>query len=81
MTDVQQVRLGYQQFVPPQAPPGMDFDPRSGLLLPRGVRLASRGQVAAASTRTEFWETSIINVIVDRRGPDHGHSDPRSGAL
>lgn len=48
MTEAQQVRRGYQQFVPPQAPPGMYVDPASGLLLPLGVRLASRGQVAAA---------------------------------
>jgi uncharacterized RDD family membrane protein YckC len=48
MTEAQQVRRGYQQFVPPQAPPGMYVDPTSGLLLPHGVRLASRGQVAAA---------------------------------
>lgn len=48
MTEAQQVRRGYQQFVPPQVPPGMYFDPASELLLPQGVRLASRGQVAAA---------------------------------
>lgn len=47
MTEAQQVRRGYQQFVSPP-PPGMYFDPASGLLLPHGVRLASRGQVAAA---------------------------------
>lgn len=48
MTEAQQVRRGYQQFVPPQVPPGMYFDPASELLLPQGLRLASRGQVAAA---------------------------------
>jgi hypothetical protein len=48
MIEAQQVRRGYQQFVPPQAPPGMHVDPACGLLLPHGVRLASRGQVAAA---------------------------------
>ncbi|MGH3153431.1 MAG: type II toxin-antitoxin system Phd/YefM family antitoxin [Streptosporangiaceae bacterium] len=48
MTDEQEIRRGYEQFVPPQAPPGMYFDPASELLLPRGVRLASRGQVASA---------------------------------
>ena len=48
MTEAQQVRRGYEQFVPPQAPPGMYFDPASGLFLPQGVRLASRGQVARA---------------------------------
>jgi len=34
--------------VPPQAPPGMYFDPASELILPQGVRLASRGEVARA---------------------------------
>jgi hypothetical protein len=48
MPEAEQVRLGYQQFAPPQAPPGMYFDPASELLLPQGVRLASRGQVASA---------------------------------
>lgn len=42
------VRRGYEQFVPPQAPPGMYFDAESGFILPQGVRLASRGRVAAA---------------------------------
>jgi hypothetical protein len=36
------------EFAPPQAPPGMYFDPASELLLPHGVRLASRRRVAAA---------------------------------
>ena len=48
MTDAQQVRPGYQQFASPQAPPGMYFDPASELVLPQGVRLASRARVAAA---------------------------------
>ena len=48
MTEAQQVRRGYQQFAPPRAPPGMHIDPASELVLPQGVRLASRGQVAAA---------------------------------
>jgi hypothetical protein len=48
MTHAQDVRRGYEQFVPPQAPPGMYFDPASGLFQPQGVRLASRGRVAAA---------------------------------
>jgi hypothetical protein len=48
MTEAQQVRRGYQQFGPPQAPPGMYFDPASELFLPQEVRLASRRQVAAA---------------------------------
>jgi uncharacterized RDD family membrane protein YckC len=41
-------RPGYEQFVPPQAPPGMYLDPASELFLPHGVRLASREQVATA---------------------------------
>jgi uncharacterized RDD family membrane protein YckC len=48
MTEAREVRRGYDQFVPPQPPPGMYFDPASGLLLPLGVRLASRAQVARA---------------------------------
>ena len=48
MTEAEEVRRGYEQFVPQQAPPGMYFDPASELFLPQGVRLASRGQVAAA---------------------------------
>ena len=39
---------GYEQFAPPQVPPGMYVDPASELILPQGVRLASREQVAAA---------------------------------
>jgi len=48
MPEAQEIRRGYEQFVPPQAPPGMYFDPASELFLPQGVRLASRGRVAAA---------------------------------
>jgi uncharacterized RDD family membrane protein YckC len=48
MTDAQEIRSGYEQFAPPQAPPGMYFDPASELVLPQGTRLASRAQVAAA---------------------------------
>jgi uncharacterized RDD family membrane protein YckC len=48
MTEAQEVRRGYEQFAPPQAPPGMYSDPVSGLFLPQGVRLASRERVAAA---------------------------------
>jgi hypothetical protein len=48
MAASQEARGGYEQFAPPQAPPGMCFDPASELILPQGVRLASRGQVAAA---------------------------------
>jgi uncharacterized RDD family membrane protein YckC len=39
---------GYEQFEPPQAPPGMYLDAASGLLLPQGTRLASRAEVARA---------------------------------
>ncbi|MGD0067956.1 MAG: hypothetical protein ABSB76_31550 [Streptosporangiaceae bacterium] len=48
MTRAQKVRRGYEQFAPSPAPPGMYFDPASGLFLPQGVRLASPGRVAAA---------------------------------
>jgi len=48
MADAQQASPGYQQFALPQPPPGMYFDPASELVLPQGVRLASRAQVAAA---------------------------------
>jgi len=47
MTEAQ-VQPGYEQFPPAAAPPGMYFDPESGLFLPQGARLASRGRVAAA---------------------------------
>jgi len=47
MTDVRQVTRGYQQFVSPQAPPGMYFDAASGLIPPQRVRLASRGRAQA----------------------------------
>jgi uncharacterized RDD family membrane protein YckC len=42
------IKAGYEQFVPPTAPPGMWFDPDSWLILPQGVRLASKGRVAAS---------------------------------
>jgi len=48
MTEAQEIRRGYEQFLPPQPPPGMYFDRSSGLFLPQGVQLASRGRVAAA---------------------------------
>jgi uncharacterized RDD family membrane protein YckC len=48
MTEAHEIKRGYEQFVPPQAPPGMYFDPASELFLPQGVRLASRAQVARA---------------------------------
>jgi len=58
MTGEPEVRRGYEQFVPPQAPPGMYFDPGSELCLPQGVLLASRGQVARA------WFLGLLLFIV-----------------
>ena len=40
-------RRGYGQFAAPPVPPGMYFDPSSGVVLPEGVQLASRGRLAA----------------------------------
>jgi uncharacterized RDD family membrane protein YckC len=48
MTDAQRIRPGNEQLALPQAPPGMYLDPASGLVLPQGVKLASRTRVAAA---------------------------------
>lgn len=48
MTGEQEAGHGYEQFEPPQAPPGMYADPASGLVLPRGTRLATRAEVARA---------------------------------
>ena len=48
MPGAQEIRRGYEQFVPPPPPPGMYFDPASEFFLPQGVRLASRAQVARA---------------------------------
>ena len=42
------VRPADGQFVPQQAPPGTYVDPVSGLILPQGLRIASRAQVAAS---------------------------------
>jgi uncharacterized RDD family membrane protein YckC len=42
------IRVGYEQFMPPRVPPGMWFDPGTNLVLPEGVRPASRGRVAAS---------------------------------
>jgi uncharacterized RDD family membrane protein YckC len=42
------IRVGYEQFVPPPVPPGMWFDRDTWLILPQGVRPASKGRVAAA---------------------------------
>jgi hypothetical protein len=47
-----------EQLVPPRAPPGMYFDPASELMLPQGVRLASRAQVAGA------WFLGLLLFIV-----------------
>jgi hypothetical protein len=58
MTEAQEVRRGYEQFRPPQPPPGMYFDPASELVLPQGVRLASRGQVA------RVWFLGLLLFIV-----------------
>ena len=58
MTEAPEVRPGYEQFVPPPAPPGMYFGPASGLFLPRGVRLATRGQVAGV------WFLGLLLFIV-----------------
>lgn len=42
------IKVGYEQFVPPRVPPGMWFDPDTWLILPRGVRTAGKGRVAAS---------------------------------
>jgi uncharacterized RDD family membrane protein YckC len=42
------IRVGYEQFVPPPVPPGMWFDRDTWLILPQGVRPATKGRVAAA---------------------------------
>jgi uncharacterized RDD family membrane protein YckC len=42
------IKTGYEQFLPPRVPPGMWFDRDANLILPEGVRRASRGQVAAS---------------------------------
>jgi len=42
------IKVGYEQFLPPRVPPGMWFDRDANLILPEGVRRASRGQVAAS---------------------------------
>ncbi|HEY1666428.1 MAG TPA: RDD family protein [Trebonia sp.] len=41
-------RRGYGQSDAPPVPPGMYLDPGSGVVLPEGVRLASRGRLGAA---------------------------------
>jgi uncharacterized RDD family membrane protein YckC len=42
------IKVGYEQFLPPPVPPGMWFDRETSLILPQGVRPASKGRVAAA---------------------------------
>lgn len=42
------IKVGYEQFVPPPVPPGMWFDRDRWLILPRGVRPASKRRVAAS---------------------------------
>ena len=42
------IKVGYEQFVPPTVPPGMWFDRDTGLILPQGLRPASKGRVAAS---------------------------------
>jgi uncharacterized RDD family membrane protein YckC len=42
------IKVGYEQFVPPPVPPGMWFDGDTWLILPQGVRPASKGRVAAS---------------------------------
>jgi len=42
------IKVGYEQFVPPPVPPGMWFDGDTRLVLPDGLRPASKGQVAAS---------------------------------
>lgn len=61
MSEAEEIRRGYEQFLPPQPPqppPGMYVDPESGLVLPQGVHLASRGQVARA------WFLGLVLFIV-----------------
>lgn len=41
-------RRGYGQFAAPPVPAGMYFDPNSGVVLPEGVQLASRGRLTAS---------------------------------
>jgi uncharacterized RDD family membrane protein YckC len=48
MAKAPHVRPVDREFVPQQAPPGTYFDPASRLILPQGLRIASRARVAAA---------------------------------
>ena len=58
MTAAPELGRGYEQFVPPQPPPGMYFDATADLFVPDGVRFASRGRVAAA------WFLGLLLFIV-----------------
>jgi hypothetical protein len=40
------IKVGYEQFVPPPVPPGMWFDRDAWLILPQGLRPASKGRFA-----------------------------------
>jgi hypothetical protein len=42
------IKVGYEQFVPPPVPPGMWYDGDRRLVLPDGLRPASKGPVAAS---------------------------------
>jgi uncharacterized RDD family membrane protein YckC len=42
------IKTGYEQFEPPSVPPGMWFDRDTWLVLPQGVRPASKARVAAS---------------------------------
>jgi uncharacterized RDD family membrane protein YckC len=48
MTEPREISRGYGQSDPPQPPPGVYVDPAFRLVLPQGVRIASREQVARA---------------------------------
>ena len=48
MAKAPHVRPADWQFDPRQAPPGTCVDPASGLILPQGLRIASRARVAAS---------------------------------
>ena len=48
--DAEAIRRGYEQYAPPQVPPRMYFDDKSGLVLPQGVHPRSIGRVVAAYT-------------------------------
>lgn len=47
-SEAEAIRRGYEQFAPPQVPPGMYHDRPTGLVLPQGVRPAGVGRVVGA---------------------------------